>query len=180
MARKGESTYTFLHFWSGQANIFKYLKLLSRNRCFSRLEGRFCYQNSPCKNFLAPSVHSHLHFLPHLHFGDALYFFKFFLSRPLSEIWGQALLLIFLPHRPMVPRLVGDFLLPNHLTRILHENALASATSGSQERTWVSERTTMKWNNFLTFRIRRRRTAASCRELQLLAATTKLGTRLRD
>jgi hypothetical protein len=58
------------------------------------------------------------------------------------------------------------------LTRIFHENALASATPSPQERTWVSERTTIKWSKYLTFR---RFPAASCRELQLLSRDRETG-----
>ena len=51
------------------------------------------------------------------------------------------------------------------LARIFHENATASAFPVAC--CGVSERTTIKWNLFLTFRIRLRRTAACCRELQI-------------
>ena len=61
---------------------------------------------------------------------------------------------------------------PASLVWIFHENALASATPSPKERTWVSERTTIKWSKHLTFR---RLPAAGCRELQLLAATTDMG-----
>ena len=55
---------------------------------------------------------------------------------------------------------------PAILARIFPENALASATPSLHERTGVSERTTIKWSKYLTFR---RFPAASCRELQLLS-----------
>ena len=52
------------------------------------------------------------------------------------------------------------------LTRIFHENALASASSSPPEADGVRERTTIKWSKYLTFR---RFHAAFCRELQLLS-----------
>ena len=60
-------------------------------------------------------------------------------------------------------------------TRIFHENALASATPSPQERTWVSEQTTIKWSKHLTFR---RFPAAGCRELQLLSRDHETGNSL--
>jgi hypothetical protein len=63
-----------------------------------------------------------------------------------------------------LPTLLAGPQFQNSKPVLVIKNAKASACPATC--CGASERTTIKWNLFLTFRIHRRRTAAYCRELQ--------------